>query len=474
MTQAARPRPGTTAGDGAPAGPRRVIAGLLAADVAFAYQQTAIVPAIHDVERSLRATPEWSAWLITVYLIVATIATPAMGRLADLHGRRRMLLIGLGVFTAGSAGAALAPDLAVLLACRAVQGIGGSVYPLTLALARRLLPRRKAGAAVALSAGAFGLGTMAGFAAGGVLAQYASWRWIFVAGAVLVAGGFGSVLALVPASGDRAGGRYDWRGTIALAVAAVSLLTALTLVVPLGWASPVTAVLLALAVAAAVAWGFLETRVPDPLIDVHALLAAPVLRANLATIGLGWGLFGSYLLVPQFALAHPATWHYGLGAGTAAVGLILLPLAIGQTAAGPLAGLASRHVRPRAVFATGLVLLAAALGWLSVTRTGLPQTAAALLVLGAGAGAALQSSSNVATQDVSADVAAASAALNSTIRRFAGGVGGQVTTILLASYPVISAGTPRFAAFTLAYLVAAGLCAAGALLITVLGRPRTS
>jgi MFS family permease len=202
-----------------------VIAGLLAADVAFAYQQTSIVPAVHDVEQSLGASPEWAAWLVTVYLIVATIATPAMGRLADRHGRRRMLLTGLGVFLAGSIGAAFAPDLGVLLACRAVQGVGGAVYPLTLALARRLLPPERASTAVALSAGVFGLGTVAGFAAGGLLAQYLSWRWIFVAGAVLVA----------------------------------------------------------------VAWGCLELKVRDPLIDVHALLAGPVLPRQPGHGGPGLG-----------------------------------------------------------------------------------------------------------------------------------------------------------------------------------------
>lgn len=447
--------------------PRRVIGGLLAADVAFAYQQTAIVPAIHDVERSLGATPEWSAWLVTAYLIVATVATPAMGRLADLHGRRRMLLTGLGVFMAGSVGAALAPDLAVLLFCRAVQGIGGAVYPLTLALARRLLPREKAASAVALSAGSFGAGAIAGFASGGVLAQDASWRWIFAVGAVLVAVGLGSVLALVPATGDRAGGRYDWRGTVALGTAAIGVLVALTLVVSLGAASPVTVGLLALAIVAAAAWARLETRVRDPLIDVHALLAAPVLRANLATIGLGWALFSSYLLVPRFALAQPGSSHYGLGATTAEVGLIMVPLAVGQAAAAPLAGVVSRRAGPRAVFAGGLILIAVALGWLSVIRGGLPQCAVALLMLGAGAGAGLQSSSSVATQGVSADVAAASSALNSTVRRFAGGVGGQVSTILLVSYPAFTAGAPRFAAFTLAYLVGAALCVAGAALVTL-------
>lgn len=452
--------------------PRRVIGGLLAADVAFAYQQTAIVPAIHDVERSLSASPEWSAWLITVYLIVATIATPAMGRLADLHGRRRMLLIGLGVFTAGSVGAALTPNLAVLLICRAIQGVGGSVYPLTLAIARGLLTRQKAASAVSLSAGAFGFGTVVGFGSGGLLAQYASWRWIFVAGAVLVTAGLGAVLALVPATRDRARGRYDWRGTIALGAAAIGLLTALTLVVPLGWASPVTATLLAVAIAAAVAWGLLEARVSDPLIDVHALLAAPVLRANLATIGVGWALFTSYLLVPRFALLSPGSSRFGLGVSTAQAGLILLPLAVAQTVAGPLAGRISRRLGPRAVFAGGLVLLAAALGWLSVIRSGVPQIAVAMVLLGAGAGAGLQSGSAVATQGVNADVAAASSALNSTIRRFAGGIGGQVSTILLASYPVITMDNPRFAAFTVAYAIAAGLCAAGVLLTLIMGRSR--
>jgi MFS family permease len=187
-------------------------------------------------------------------------------------------------------------------------------------------------------------------------------------------------------------------------------------------------------------------------------------------VGLGWALFCSYLLIPQFALARPGSSHYGLGATTAAVGLLMVPLAAGQTVAGPLAGLVSRRASPQVVFAAGLLLVAAAAGWLSVIRGGLPSFVAALVLFGLGAGAALQSSSSVATQGVSQDVAAASSALNSTIRRFAGGTGGQVSTILLASYPVINAGRPRFPAFTLAFLIAAGLCLAGAALIIAFGR----
>jgi MFS family permease len=464
---------GPTGGDrdGTPARPRAVVTALLVADVTFAVQQTSIVPAIHDVQRSLNASSAWSAWLITVYLIVATIATPAMGRLADLHGRRPLLLTGLGVFALASVGAAFAPNMAALLVLRAVQGIGGAVYPLTLALARRLLPPDRAARVIALSAGAFGLGTIAGFAGGGLLAQYASWRWIFAVGAVMVAVGFGLVTFFVPGTHERAEGKYDWRGTSALAVAAVGLLVALTLVVPLGWASPATSGLLVLAAAAAAAWVRLEARVTDPVIDVHALRAPPVLRANLASVGLGWGLFSSYLLVPTFAMASPGGSHYGLGASTAAVGLIMLPLAVGQTVAGPAAGVICRRVDPRAVLAAGLVLMAAALAWLSVLRGGLLPTGAALLMLGAGAGSGLQSSSNVATQEVSSDVAAASSALNSTVRRLAGGIGGQVATILLAAYALRS-GVPRFTGLTAAYLIAAGLCAGGAAIAGIRAVPR--
>lgn len=428
--------------------------------MAFAFQQTAIVPALPTVQASLGASREWTAWLVTVYLVVATVATPAMGRLGDLHGRRRMLLAGLLVFMLGSVAAALAPDMPALLVFRAIQGVGGSVYPLTLALARRLLPPDRVTTAIALSTGAFGMGAMLGFTSGGLLAQYASWRWIFGAGAVVV--GAAAVTALaVPASADRAAGGYDLRGTALLAAAAVALLVALTLVVQAGWGSPVIWVLLALTGVAATWWARLELRAPDPLIDVHIVVEPEVLRVNLATIGLGWALFTTYLLVPEFARATPTAAHYGLGASAAAVGFLLLPLAVGQAAAAPVAGLISRRAGSRRVFAAGLLLTSGAVAALSMVRFSAGAVAAALFVLGAGAGASLQTSGSVATEGVRGDVAAASSALNSTIRRLAGGIGGQIATIVLASFTLASPGTPSFMAFTVAYLVAAVLCAAG-------------
>jgi MFS family permease len=400
--------------------------------------------------------------LVTVYLVVATVATLALGRLGDLHGRRRVLLLGMAVFAAGSVGAALAPSMPVLIIFRAVQGVGGAVYPLTLSLARDRVPQERTTVVIAGLTAAFGVGTALGFLSGGLLAEYLSWRAIFWLGAVLVAGGALAVRLQVRESDERAEGAFDWLGTLTMGLAAVSLLVALTLVVSQGVGSPATLALLAGAAVFGGAWVLVERRVENPLVDLHILGNRPVLVGNLATIGLGWALFSSFLLVPELARARPAVHGYGLGADSATVGFLLLPLAAGQMVSASAAGVLARRVPSRLVYAAGLLLLTAGTGGLAVDRTGAWLTAGLLLALGLGAGAALQSASAVSTEGVAADVAAASASLNSTVRRLAGGIGGQISTLIVAALTV--SGAPRFAAFTISYALASALCLGGAAL----------
>lgn len=457
-----------SAGDRTAGSPRRVTIALIIAVIGFAVQQTSIVPAIQNVQESLGASSEWASWLVTIYLMVATVATPAMGRLGDLHGRRRVLLIGLAVFAVASVGAALAPDLATLIIFRAVQGVGGSVYPLALAIARDAVADDRATRVISLLTGAFGVGTAIGFVGGGALAQFVSWRAIFGCGAALVAIGLAAVLRGVPDRGQRAEGRYDLAGTTLLGLAAIALLAGLTLVVSSGWTSPITLGLLAVTAGSAAWWVRHERRTADPLIDLHVLAERPVAVANLATIGLGWALFGSYLLIPQFARTGSST-GYGLATDSAAIGLLLLPLAVAQTVSGPLAGLFTR-IPARIRFAAALLIIAGANGLLATTRHSALLVALGAFLLGAGAGIALQASSATATEGVEQDVAAVSAAVNSTVRRLAGGIGGQVNTILLAALVAASA-EPAFSAYIVAYAIAAGLCVLGAGLLVIGGSP---
>lgn len=471
MAVGQRPGPAPASGGETSISPARLVATLVVAVVGFAVQQTSIVPAVQTVQQSLGSSSEWSAWLVTVYLIVATVATPAMGRLGDLYGRRRLLIIGLAIFVVGSVAAAFAPNMATLILCRAVQGVGGAVYPLCLAIARAILPPERVTGAIAMLTGGFGVGTALGFVGGGLLAEYASWRWIFGTGAIIVAAGTALVARALPDTGGRATGGFDRVGTAVLAVAVVGLLTALTLVVPLGWGSPVTVGLLVVAAVAALSWIRIESRRADPLVDVHVLREPVVLVANLATVGLGWALFGSYLLIPRFAETPPGRAGFGLGAGAAVVGLVLLPLAVGQTVAGSGAGRLSARLGARTVFASGLTLVTAALGLLTLVRRDAYTVALLALLLGVGAGLSLEASSDVATQGVAGDVAAVSSAVNSTVRRLAGGIGGQVGTILLASLVLGSTTTPSRSAFVVSYLIAAAISLAGAALIVARAAP---
>ena len=427
---------------------RATIVALGVAVVAFAVQQTAIVPAVRDVRESLGGSQEWASWLVTVYLIVATVATMAMGRLGDLHGRRRLLLIGLGVFALASVAAACAPSMPFLIVCRAVQGVGGAVYPMTLALAREHSERSTT--TISLLAGAFGFGTALGLAGGGALAEYVSWRAIFGVGAALVLVATWLVWRTLTETTDRARGGFDVGGTVLLAVSAMTLLGGLTLVVSLGATSPVTIGLLVVAVGTALLWVRHERRTEHPLVDLGVLRNRRVAVVNAGTVGLGWTLFGSMLLVPEFTRAVPAQDGYGLGAQSAAVGLLMLPMAVGQTVSGPASGVLGRWTSGRFTCAAGLVVVAGGMALLALAA-GPVLVLCGTALLGVGAGAALQAGSAVATEAVEPDVAAVSASVNSTVRRLAGGVGGQVDTILLTAVAGV-------AGFVVAYVVAGGMC----------------
>ncbi|WP_310963384.1 MFS transporter [Nocardioides terrisoli] len=440
-------------------GLRRTTALLSVAVLGFAVQQTAVVPAIQDIERSLHAPPEWSAWLVTLYLVVATVATLALGRLADLHGRRRMLLVGMVVFAVASVGAAVAPSILVLLLCRALQGIGGAVYPLALSIARAHAPEGAATTAIALLTAAFGVGTAVGFVAGGLLSSYASWRWIFVLGAVLVGAGVLMLWRGLEETEGRATGRFDLIGTAVLALSTVGLLAALTLAAGAGWSSPEVVGLLVLSAGSAGGWIAMQRRAVDPLIDLHVLSNRSVAAANLATVAIGWSMFSAFLLVPRFARLTPEHSAYGLGADSAMVGLILLPIAVGQIVASLAAGRLIGRVGATVVLGTALLVLAAAGAVLAVDRTSVPLTLLGTLLLGLGAGSGLQSGSAVATEAVAPDVAGISASVNSTTRRLAGGVGGQVSVLVLTAFAAGS--TLRPSGFTIAYLVGVGLCVVG-------------
>lgn len=444
-------RPRTKHEDG-PRGYRAVFVALLVADIAFAFQQTAVIPAIPTIERDFGSTPEWSAWLLSGYLIVSSAATPFVGRLGDHRGRRRMLLWALGVFLVGSVGAALSPDIAVLVFFRGLQGIGGAVFPLTFALVRDVLPADRLVTAIGALTGGFGIGTALGLGLGGLIAGFASWRLIFAVGGVAIFAGMALVALFVPPSSRRGReGRLDVAGGVLFGGSLAALLLALTEGVSLGWTSGVVVGLFVLACALLAGWVVRELRTENPLIDLHVFGAPAVLRTNLATMTLGYALFGSYFLIPQLVeSAH----------GAAGAGLFLVPGALGQLAAGPLSGAIGRRLRSKWTFAGGMLLAAAGTALLAVWHEEPWQIGPEMFLLGFGMGFGVSSGGNLVTRAVSVRDTGISNALNSVLRRVGGGIGGQVGAVLLATFT--TSGGPAQVAFAVAFAVSAVLCLLGA------------
>jgi MFS family permease len=207
---------------------------LSVAGTAFALQQTMVVPALPALQRDLHTTTTWVTWVLTVFLLVAAVATPVLGKLGDQYGKERLLVISLAVFLAGCVGAALAWNIWTLIAFRALSGAGGAVFPLSFAIVRDEFPREKVGVGIGLISAVFGVGGGFGIVLSGLIVDHASWRWLFALGAATAVPAPGLVARHVPESTVRSVRRLDLAGAGVLALALTALLLALTVGVDQG------------------------------------------------------------------------------------------------------------------------------------------------------------------------------------------------------------------------------------------------
>jgi MFS family permease len=159
------------------------LAVLTLAGIAFALQQTMILPALPELQREFDTTTGWATWLLTGFLLSASVLTPLLGKLGDQYGKERLLLISLGIFFVGSVAAIFAPNIWVLIACRVVQGAGGAVFPLSFSIIKDEFPPEKIGVAVGVVSAVFGVGGGLGLVISGLILDNLSWPWIFVVGA---------------------------------------------------------------------------------------------------------------------------------------------------------------------------------------------------------------------------------------------------------------------------------------------------
>ncbi|MEU9333893.1 MFS transporter [Streptomyces sp. NPDC048290] len=425
------PAPTTATGGAAPPRSNAVVAVLAFSGIVVSLMQTLVIPIVPELPRLLAAPASDAAWAVTATLLAAAVATPVMGRLGDMYGKRRMLLASIGLLVVGSVVAALSDTLTPMIVGRALQGLAAGVIPLGISIMRDELPAERLGSATALMSASLGVGGALGLPAAALIADHFDWHVLFWTSAVLgvVAGAL--VVALVPESKVRGGGRFDVVGGAGLAVGLVCLLLGISKGGDWGWTSTTTLGLFAAAVLVLLAWGRWELRVAEPLVDLRSTARRQVLVTNFASIAVGFAMFAMSLVIPQL-LQLPSETGYGLGQSMLSAGLVMAPSGLVMMAIAPVSAAVSRAKGPRTTLMIGALIVAAGYGLNIALMSEVWHFVLVSCVIGAGIGFAYGSMPALIMGAVPASETAAANSFNTLMRSIGTSVASAVAGVILA------------------------------------------
>jgi EmrB/QacA subfamily drug resistance transporter len=423
--------------------------------LAFAVLQSLVAPALATIGRDLHASTASSSWIITAYLLSASVLTPILGRLGDMVGKRKVLIGVLAVLALGTLLAALAPNLAVLIVARALQGAAGAILPLSIGAVRDALPREKVGVTVGLLSAIFGVGAGIGIVAAGPIVEHLSWHWLFWLPLVLVVVALLGAIFGMKESAVRAPGRLDVLGAGILSVGLVALLLAISKGQAWGWGDAKTVGLLALGVVALIVFVVTELRVTEPLIDIRLMRVRGVWATDLVALVLGFAMFGTFVLVPTL-LQLPAATGYGFGKSVSQAGLFLLPTVLMMIVFGPVAGLLDRRFGPKLPMFIGTVLVGCAFVVPAIGHGAVSAVLLSGVLTGAGIGFAFAAMSNAIIESVPAAQTGEATGVNTIARTIGSSIGTAVIAAVITSHTT-AGGLPTDAAFTTGFWVCAGV-----------------
>ncbi|MFE5672130.1 MFS transporter [Agromyces sp. NPDC056523] len=436
---------------------------------AVASLQSLIIPVLSDIGSDIGADAVGQTWMLTSWLIAAAVATPLLGRAGDLVGRRRMYLLALGAVAVGSVLAAFAPNLAVMLIARVLQGLGGAVFPLGFGLVRDAFPpQRLAGAIGGLSA-IMAVGSGLGTVIAGPVSAAIGWRGLFALPLALALGGLAVGALGLARSSSRSSGRINVLAAALLSGWLIALLLPLSSGNQWGWGSPLVIALFATSAVLAAAWVTVELRSRNPLVDMRVMRLPAVWTTNVTALLTGAAMFGVWAYLPRLA-ETPAASGYGLGIDASAAGLMMLPMLVTMASVGFVAGPLSRVLPFSAQLTIGAFLSAAAALSIALFHGDILLLAAAAAVLGLGTGLVTSSTPNLIVRSVPADQVGIATGMNANIRTIGGAIG---TTVFAAAIGASlgAGGLPSESGYVSAFVIGAVLAVIGGLM-PFLGRSR--
>ncbi len=318
-----------------------------------------VIPLLPDFPKILGVSADDASWLVTVTLLTSAVATPIVSRLADMFGKRRMMLISMTMIVVGSLVAAIGGNFVALLIGRGLQGFAISMIPVGISIMRDELPKEKVASATALMSATLGIGSALGLPLSGLIFEHLGWPAIFwlsaIVGVLLII----AVAVVVPESSVRTRGKFDFLGAVMLSTALTAILLAISKGARWGWTSELTLLMFVIGIVTLALWFPYELRVTQPMVDLRTSAKRPVLLTNVASILVGFSMYANNLSTTQ-QLQMPKISGYGFELGVMAAGLCMIPAGLAMVFFAPVSANITKRFGAKITLIVGGTVLALA------------------------------------------------------------------------------------------------------------------
>ncbi len=433
---------------------------------AFALLQSLVIPVLTTIQHNLHTSQSTVTWVLTGYLLSASIMTPILGRVGDMTGKKRVFVGTLLALAVGSLLAALAPSIGIMIVARVIQGFAGGMLPSAFGIIRDEFPAARVPGAVGIIAALAAVGAGLGIVLAGPIVSALNYRWLFWLPLIVTVITAICAIALVPESDVRAAGRISWLPAVLLSGWLVALLLPLSEASDWGWRSGKVLGLLAAAVVLAAAWVVAELRAATPLIDMKMMRAPAVWTNNLVALLIGVGMYATFAFLPEF-VQTPTAAGYGFGASITKSGLMLLPAAVTMFIVGIFAGRLAARLGGKTLVVAGCLIGCGAMSILAFAHQHIWQIYLANSLMGVGFGAAFSAMSALIVAAVPPSQTGVASGMNANIRTIGGSIGAAAMASIVTA-KLEPSGLPVQSGYTTGFAVMAGgllLAAAAALLM---------
>ncbi|MGW0245245.1 MFS transporter [Nocardia goodfellowii] len=411
--------------------PAVLIATLGMVGVVVSLMQTLVIPIIPSLPTLLNTSASNASWVITATLLAGAVFTPISGRLGDMFGKRRVLFVNLLFLIAGSVVCASFSSLLPEVIGRSLQGAAVGAIPLGISIMRDELPAEKVGSAMAIMSATLGVGGAIGLPVSAAIAQNADWHMLFWTAAGMGVLCAALVFFFVPESPVRTPARFDFGGAVGLSIALLALLIAITKGADWGWASASILTLFAIALVVFLGWAYYELRQAAPLVDIRVSARPRVLFTNIASIAVGFALYGMSLTFPQLLMA-PEETGYGFGLSMVNAGLVMAPTGLVMMLLSPVSARLSAARGPKVTLMLGSAVIAAGYLLAVVLMDSVWQIMLASIICAGGVGLAYAAMPALIMGAVPITETAAANGLNSLMRSIGTSTSSAVMSVVLA------------------------------------------